>query len=183
MVAVEEEIPGDGVPEYDEEAMAVLKATRRTALAILEDRRYPVNVGLALAFLYGCQAQGELDGGEILPFDPEAALETGREMANPGEESGLLGFFAGLEILTPKWAAMLENPAPMDWQEEFWRLAHYFVERSWLQAVSDYDLYSRVKLRAGSCLGIRAVGGDLVEVAQLYSKEIENNIDNVEAIL
>jgi hypothetical protein len=30
---------------------------------------------------------------------------------------------------------------------------------------------------------VRHLGGDLVQTAQLYDKEIENNIDNVEAIL
>ena len=34
-----------------------------------------------------------------------------------------------------------------------------------------------------SCLLVRHLGEDLVETAQLYAKEIENNIDNVEAIL
>ena len=183
MVSVEAEIPGDGVPEYDEAAMAVLKATREKVLALLADGTCPVNVSLALAFLYGCQAQGELDSGETMPFDAEAALESAREMAKAGGESGILDFFAGLEILTPRWRELLAAPAPMDWQDGFRRLARYFVERYWLQAVSDYDLYSRVKLMLVSCLAIRAVGGELAETAQLYSKEIENNIDNVEAIL
>ena len=34
-----------------------------------------------------------------------------------------------------------------------------------------------------SCLLVSALGGDFVETAQLFSKEIENNVDNVEAIL
>jgi hypothetical protein len=34
-----------------------------------------------------------------------------------------------------------------------------------------------------SCILIRQLGGNLPETAQLYSKEIENNTDNVEAIL
>jgi hypothetical protein len=57
------------------------------------------------------------------------------------------------------------------------------VERYWLQAVSDYDLYSRVKLTVISCLTVKLLGGDTVATAQLYSKEIENNMDNLEALL
>ena len=57
------------------------------------------------------------------------------------------------------------------------------MERYWIQAVSDYDLYSRVKFAIVSCLLIRQLGGDLMETAQLYSKEIENDADNVDAIL
>ena len=59
---VTEDIPGGEEPEYDEEAMAVLKATRNTALDILFDPSRPVPEALALTLLYGYQAQGELDG-------------------------------------------------------------------------------------------------------------------------
>ena len=179
---VTEEIPG-GEGEYDREAMAVLKSTRQKVLAILDDRTHPVNVCLALALLYGCQAQSELDSGEEQPFDAVAALETAEAMAKTAETGALPAFFTGLEILTPKWAELLASPRQGDWQEEYRRLARYFVERYWLQAVSDYDLYSRVKLMVIACLVIRAVGGSLTETAQLFSKEIENSIDNVEAIL
>jgi hypothetical protein len=34
-----------------------------------------------------------------------------------------------------------------------------------------------------SCLVIHELGSDYVSTAQLYSKEIENSIDNVEALL
>ena len=57
------------------------------------------------------------------------------------------------------------------------------MERYWLQAVSDYDLVCRVKLIIASCLLVKALGGDPIQTAQLYSKEVENNADNVDAIL
>ena len=62
-------------------------------------------------------------------------------------------------------------------------MACYFIERYWLQAVSDYDLVSRVKLAVVSCLLVHALGGDVLRTAQLYSKEIENDADNVDALL
>ena len=40
-----------------------------------------------------------------------------------------------------------------------------------------------VKLALISCLVIRTLGGNLINTAQLYSKEIENSLENVEAIL
>ena len=58
--------------------MAVLKATRRTMLELLSEDR-PTGETLALALLYGCQAQSELDSGEIQPFDASSALETAEE--------------------------------------------------------------------------------------------------------
>ena len=69
------------------------------------------------------------------------------------------------------------------WSEMTRRFACYCVERYWLQAVSDYDLVGRVKMIVAACLLVKALGGDTIETAQLYSKEVENSIDNVEAIL
>ena len=174
---------GDGEAEYDEEAMDVLKATRETMLSLLSDSRRPVGETLALALLYGCQAQGELDGGEVLPFDPEAALEGARELAKPGDIRAFLDFFRELEILTPQWENLLQDPAPGDWDEHTPALARYLTERYWLQAVSDYDLYSRVKFMILACLLVKTLGGDIFRTAQLMSKELENSAENMDAIL
>ena len=57
------------------------------------------------------------------------------------------------------------------------------MERYWLQAVSDYDLMGRVKFILISCLLVGLLGGDEVRTAQLFSKEIENDLENVNAIL
>jgi hypothetical protein len=77
----------------------------------------------------------------------------------------------------------LEAPEPGPWQEVHRAAARYFVRRYWLQAVSDLDLMGRVKLTAVSCLMLKTLGGEPLETAQLYSKEIENNADNVDALL
>ena len=177
-----EELPG-GEAEYDTDAMEVLLRTRERVLEILADTGRPVNEALALALLYGYQAQAELDGAEEQSFDPNSALESVREFVKVPEINEISDFFAGLEILTDTWAERLKHPAPGPWDERFRNLARYFLERYWLQAVSDYDLYCRVKYCIASCILIRNLGGDLPATAQLYSKEIENNIDNVEAIL
>ena len=180
---LETEVPGGEEAEYDEEAMAVLLRTRSQVLSILEDTSRPVSESLALALLYGYQAQGELDGEEPQPFRPEAALDSVRDFLTVPETGELPAFFTELEILTPQWASRLAQPEPGPWREEYRALARYFVERYWLQAVSDYDLYCRVKFIIASCILIRSLGGDLIQTAQAYSKEIENNLDNVEAIL
>ena len=180
--SIVEEIPG-GEAEYDADAMEVLLRTRENVLAILADTTHSVNESLALALLYGYQAQAELDGEEELPFEVDSALESVREFVKVPEISEIPDFFAGLEILTDTWAERLKHPAPGPWDHRFRALARYFVERYWLQAVSDYDLYCRVKYIIAGCILIRNLGGDLLATAQLYSKETENNIDNVEAIL
>ena len=178
-----EEVPGGEEPDYDLDAMTVLKATRQTALSLLENPACPPGHVLAQLLLYGARAQAELDGEDAAPFDPEAAMDTVRALAQPGDIGAISAFFAELEILTPQWEALLPMAAAPVFPEAVRRLARYFVERYWLQAVSDYDLMGRVKFAVISCILICALPGDFLQNAQLYSKEIENNYSNVEALL
>ncbi len=171
-----------GQSEYDEADMAVLLKTRQKALEILCSGR-PVQEVLTLLLLYGYEAQGQLDGGEEQPFSEENALQEAREFAKPGEIQDVLDFFAELEILTENWGKRLKVPEHSPWCEELRRMAAYFVERYWLQAISDFDLVGRVKLTVIACLIVRALGGDTVQTAQQFSKEIENSDENVEAVL
>jgi len=177
------EAPGSQEPEYDTEAMDVLKATREQALDILFDAGRSVPEALTLLLLYGYQAQAELDGGEVQPFQPEAVMESVQDFMKPGDPREMADFFSGLELLTPDWEMLLKTPSPAPWSDRHRALAGYLVQRYWLQAVSDYDLYCRVKFIVIACLLVKHLGGDIFRTAQLFSKEIENNIDNVEAIL
>ena len=176
------EVPGGEEPEYDVDAMDVLKSTRKEMLSLLE-AELPIGQLLTLCLLYGYQAQSELDGAEPQPFDPEAALQEAKALAKSGSLPDILSLYASLEILTPKWEQLLQGKAGGRLSPALVPLLRYFVERYWLQAVSDYDLYCRVKFMVVSCLVIAALGGDLAETAQLYSKEIENNAANVDSLL
>lgn len=177
------ELPGGDAPDYDTEAMDILLRTRHTALSLLEQDR-PMGQRLAILLMYGYHAQALLDGAQLLPFDPDAALEEARSFAGSGDADAVVDFFKDLEILTDRWRGRLHRPlGGSDWTGPYPALARYFTERYWLQAVSDYDLVSRVKLIIISCLTLRLLGGDLLQTAQLYSKEIENDADNVDALL
>ena len=182
-IMIESTLPGGDEPEYDEEAMAVLLRTREQIRKILSESAFTPAQTLAVALMYGYQAQAELDGEAEMPFDPAAALDEARFFAASGSTDEFLDFFKGLEILTPLWKNRLDAPSPAPWTDTHLLLARYFADRYWLQAVSDYDLVSRVKLMVISCLLVKHLGGDLTSTAQLYSKEIENSIDNVESIL
>lgn len=177
------QMPGDAPPEYDTEAMNILLRSREVALRFLEDSSYSVGQALAVLLLYGYDVQNELDGGETATLDEPFALAEAERLTEHGSVEDILEFFQGLEILTPTWRQRLSAPSPAPWTEEFRALARYFVARYWLQAVSDYDLVCRVKLAVVSCLVVKALGGNMIDTAQLYSKEIENDADNVEAIL
>ena len=180
---IEKEIPGGEEPEYDPADLNILLQTREVMLTILSDSTRPVRESLVLALLYGYQAQSVLDGGES-PWEPDTALAFARRLARLSEPSELIAFYKELEILTPGWSHRLENPAaPAQWDERLRTLSIYGVQRYWLQAISDFDLVGRVKMIVASCILVHHLGGDLVQTAQLYAKEVENNADNVDTIL
>lgn len=179
-----EAVPGGEAPDYDPEAMATLRRSRAELLEFLTDDTYTVPEALAVMLLFGYEVQSELDGGETATLEPARALADGKSFARTGDLAELFGFFQKLEILTDRWKSLLENDrGSCCWSEIHRAMARYFVSRYWLQAVSDYDLISRVKLTVTACLLVSAIHGDPVEIAQLFSKEIENDPDNIEAIL
>lgn len=185
-VHTESDIPGGEAPEYDSDAMSVLLRSRETALSLLSDPRMTVPEALCALLLFGAHTQTELDGEEMPPFDPNAALETVRQLAAIAQPNAaaLLDFYAGLEILTESWPARLAAPTQSpQWSEVHRRFAKLSVERYWLQSVSDYDLLCRVKMTVSGCILVYLLGGDPVQTVQQYSKEIDNNTDNVEAVL
>ena len=175
-ISIEEEA------EYDPLDMDILLKTREEMRGILTMDK-PVNEILAISLLYGYHAQNALDSGALAPFDPEEALEGAKDFAKPGDPKEIIAFFKELEILTVQWKHRLEAMDDSPWQPSHLRLMAYFVERYWLQAISDLDIVGRAKLGIIACLTVKLLGGDLVETAQLFSKEIENDPDNVEAIL
>ena len=192
-----QEVDGGEEPDYEQEIMDILLRSRREALALTEDRNLSVPELLAVLLLFAHEVQAQLDGAEALPFSPAQALRDAHRYAQTGDLQALLDFFKGLEILNPHWLERLNNPnchcepvtdvtgvaIRFPWTDSYRPLIRYFVNRWWLQAVSDYDLISRAKLTVSACLVIHALGGDTVQTAQAFSKEIENDPDNIEAIL
>ena len=180
----ESQIPGGSDPEYDPVDMAVLQRTRHTALNFLRTTSLPPEQALAVLLFYGYGAQAELDGGDSAVLSPEQDLEKVQSFASAPSVPQFLEFFKALEILTPQWEERLKHPpVPSHWQPAHLALARYMVTRYWYQAVSDFDLVSRVKFSVIACILVRLLGADPVATAQLFSKEIENDADNVDAIL
>lgn len=176
--------PGGEAPEYDPEIMDILRTSRAEMLVFLESRDYSLPEILAILLLHSHSLQAQLDGAEPLPFDPDICLTEAKKYAAKGDINAVFSFYAGLDILTETWRNRLhQTPADICWSDELRALVRYLIQRYWLQAVSDYDLVCRVKLILSACLLVGAMGGDPVKTAQLYSKEIENDPDNVEAIL
>ena len=180
---IEETVPGGEEADYDEADMALLLETRAKALSLLEDLARPLPHTLSLLLLYTYRVQNALDGGGLGEWDPAAELAFGCSVAKPSDPLALLDLYRGLDILTPRWQARLDHPlGDGAWDPRILALARYGVERYWLQAVSDFDLAGRMKALIAGCLLVRLLGGDLVETAQLYAKEVENSIENTEAL-
>ncbi len=173
-------VPGGEYPEYDRSAMAILKRTRAEFFAFLKTTLLPFPKILTAFLLYAHSVQEELDGGEKAILLPDVSVNvTATKDFRP-----LQDFFLELEILTLQWKTRLESSAVTPcWEGEYKALLHYFVLRYWLQAISDYDIVCRAKFAVAACLLIGGLGGDLIETAQLFSKEIENDPDNIAAIL
>lgn len=174
--------------EYDAECMAVLKRSQAEMLSFLRSSPLPVNELLAVLLLYAHGVQGEIDGGYTYTFHAEDCLAEAKKYAGTPNACSLIEFFKSLEILTDRWTEKLKNlPANYEicmQQEQMLRnLIAYFVRRYWLQAVWDYDLVCRVKFILAACILIMGMGHDVLSNAQLFSKEIENDPDNHNAIL
>ena len=180
------EIPGGEEPEYDRTMMEALLHSREQALSLLSDPAYDLGQALAVLLLYGFDVHTALDFPEVPPFSPniDGYLATAQRLAQPGNMAEVFGVYRELEILTPDWRDLLDRgPADALWLPQHRAIAIYLVQRYWLQAVSDGDLLCRVKFILTACLTVRHLDAPVLRAAQLWSKEIENNADNVEALL
>lgn len=175
---------GSDAPEYDPEVMATLRHSRNAFEQFLDATTLPFPHILAVLLLYAYDVQAEIDGGSPAVLTWEKNLTEAQHFAKRGDVQSIYDFFLGLEILTPQWAALLKAPSgQLCWTFQHKALLRYFIGRYWLQAIADYDFVCRAKFAIISCLLIGLIGGNITQTAQLFSKEIENDPDNVEAIL
>lgn len=176
--------PGAEKPDYDEAVMQILLESRQTALEFLEKNLYPLPQALAILLLYAHEVQAQIHGDRAAALDPAVCLSDATAFQGKGDVAVLLSFFMHLEILTDEWKTRLENPMDsIPWAQHLQGLARYLIERYWLQSISDYELVARVKFIIAACLLVNRLGDDPLRTAQLFSKEIENDPDNVAAIL
>ena len=174
---VEELSPEAGEADYDRADMELLLTSREQAREILAGTETPGRK-LARLLLLGMETQQILDTGEI----PEPLGEA-EALSEPASVREVIPFFAGLEILTDRWRERLSLAEDCPLPPQSVPMARYLVDRYWLQAVSDLDLYGRVKFLLLSVLLAASLPGSFADNAQLWSKEIENDADNVDALL
>ena len=176
--------PGGCKPEYDPEIMGTLRTSRDAVLGFLRDDSCSVPDALAAILLYAHGIQEVIYGDVDFTLSPAECLNGLHQHQHSGDMQTVFDFFLDLNILTEQWQTRLkQSPGAISWTPTLRSLACYMVERYWLQSICDYDLVCRAKLAVVACLLVGALGGDPVETAQLFSKEIENDPDNVEMIL
>lgn len=172
------------IPATTDEILDILLRSRQQALEYLQGTAAPLTEKLIALLLYAHHVQSWIDGGEEPVIDPQAALSLAAALPGEGDITPVLEFYVNLEILTDRWRQRLNgaNKVPV-WDARLVRFVTYGIRRYWLQAVSDFDLLCRVKFLIGAVILLAHLGGDPVATAQLWSKEIENDPDNVEALL
>lgn len=176
--------PGGEIPDYEIRTMDILRRSRTETLAFLDDTPCSIPETLAIILLYSHFVQAEIDGGEAIPFCHKQLLTQAKSFPKANNIDAVLTFFSQLEMLTDQWRSRLAEPANApQWTPEHKAMARYLIQRYWLQAVSDYDLVCRVKFIISACILVAALGGNTLQTAQLFSKEVENNPDNIDTIL
>lgn len=176
--------PGGTAPEYDPDVMKTLRNSRDEVLTFLDRSPCSLPESLAAILLYAHDVQAVLDGFEGVAASPADCLAELSAYRGAGDMESFIAFFRKLNILTPQWEFRLSHsPVAVCWTPHLRELMRYMVLRYWLQSVSDLDLICRVKLAVSACLLVGALGGDPIGTAQMFSKEIENDPDNIELIL
>ena len=180
---ITEEVPGGEEPEYEEQSMEVSRISRQKAVELALDETVSVGEAMASVLLYCGIVQYATDWREILGFEREEQLAKYRRHRADNTLEDVWAPYRDLEILTDRWKRILERgPVEERWKPKHRALLRYFIDRYWYQATYDGELLMRGIFIIMSCLVIRDMGGDPLEMAQLYSKEIENDADNVEAL-
>ena len=180
---ITEEVPGGEPPEYEAQYMKVLQISRDKAVELALDETVSVGEAIASVLVYAHIVYYATDMRELVEFDLEHHLEKFRNQKRDVFLEEFWDPYRNLEILTDRWKVLLERgPADAPWKAEHRALMRYFIDRYWLHSAYDDDFATRAIFMALSCLVIRSMGGNTVEMAQLYSKEIENDADNVEEL-
>ena len=156
------EEPDTDPAEYDRAEMSLLRQRRERLLGILSTPA--LTPGQTLRMFYR-QASGE-------ELTPEGS----------GDIRSIADFFASLEILTQTWPALLAQAASRPLHPLTRSLARYLTERYWLRQDLGDD-WGKGGFILACCLLVSALGEDFIENAQLFSKEVENCAENMDALM
>lgn len=199
-----EEIHADIMPTaIDPSLYFTLIETRKTAINILQNRKFPIKKRI-IAFLALSEEIQLLIRKNKLPKAKEVCKKDFLEVdytAGPHSDqkrtvSRYFDDFKSLEMLDKSWknrlckAECASPEPPSDYEWEYEHLMIYFVFRYLMAAVFDGDLLSKSKFAAVSYIIISRLQAEnisdkaaRVTAIQKYSKEVEHSQLNMDKIL
>lgn len=184
--------------DYDSGDMDFLQKVRSAMFGFLKDNSYSISQRIALCLGLAEAAQAQMDGEPPAPFSPEETLARFSGAPGSGPWEAVLRFYRSLDILSPRWAALLDDvpeKAPafdpfLTYPQEFLNLMFDGLYRSLLCSISDFDLLIRVKAAALSCALARYLiarqpdtPDSRLEIYHLYAREITHCAENRDALL
>lgn len=176
--------------EEGDEWLPFLLPLRARLIALLQDRSIPLRLRMERFLLLAAAAQERLD--EDMPQDlPELPLPEWTEEAAAcgGIFPKVWDCLAELECLEEDWPWLLRQTAaaePKPQRETLLeRIVVYFAFRYLLKCVNDGDLLSRAQLCVFSVLTVERLAAvcGLPEALRRFSREIEHDEENLEALL
>lgn len=169
---------------------------RDRLLDLLRNRSQPLNARLRDFLLTAYEAQAlldeeDMDGLAAFCAAPQA-VPTEVETPAASWEAAVRQCLMDLEILEPDWKTLLErwaqeSPlpfAPLE-PERLERIAVYLAFRHLLKAINDGDLLGRAQFCVLGVLTVDRLSrlAGLPEALRLFSREIEHDEDNLDALL
>jgi lysine-N-methylase len=189
--------------DLDASLFFCLTAARKKFYALATERTLPFADRLALCAVLADRVQNHISREQygaaqetLASFDPtqEAAHLNRTRVGAERSLAVLLDTLRGMEILTPRYRALLDAAQPTDacaMDDPAWEnLLVYFLYRYVLKAAVDGKLFSRVRAAVCGCLALRMLMGQgeasrekMIDLAHLYGREIEHNSENMANLL
>lgn len=173
---------------YNAEFMEFLLDVRSKSVEILRDKSLSFSSRLKKCLEFNKEVQNKIDSF----YEDDTAGEKLPENDICRDVAYIIEFFKSLDIMTDKWAKMLQNvnlrgekPKIDRFGEYFEKIALYYVYRYYLNAIDSQNVLNTIKKIACACIVISCVcedKSDFVQVACLYSKEVEHSYENEEAL-
>lgn len=185
----------------DDDYTALLRESRATLFAALQERSFPITQRLSRCAEYAWRIQEAIELDQPLPSAPEDYPD----IFTAGEIARLLDTLSGMESVNADWTATLERlvqrqeellaalPEFLGSTGEEWRYEHiaaYFLYRHFTDCLSDGAIYARAMMACGSAAAVMLMdcmrwldsgalsGWDRILDLKLYSKQVEYSEEN-----
>ncbi|MCH5303859.1 MAG: flagellin lysine-N-methylase [Ruminococcus sp.] len=162
--------------EYNGGVMEFLLKARAKSAEILSNKILPFNENLQNCLRFNRKIQDKLS-----PIS--------KNQINKAKDfSFIFKIHERLEFINAEYSEKIKNASGLlpnkDFDEEFRRLALYYIYRYYLNAVENFDILSTLRKIVCAYIIIGALANaegkpDIIKIIQNYSKEVEHSYDNM----